>query len=173
MRDDPRFIRRRQQMSDGQTFMVKDIHWEEADDPTECVFLLGQDFKSAMIEAVAPIPEYSQWLRTVDFQPAYEYHKRALQLLQSKSPGQWILKAPNHASQIHTIKKVYPDAQIIVNHRDPITAVASTLSLFEAMYINNCTEVDIDYLREPYVPMSHALCTTIMRYRDEFGSDDF
>lgn len=173
MRRDPRYLRRHRQLHAGDTVMDKDIHWEEADDPTECVFLLAQDFKSAMIEAMAPLPEYSDWLRTADFTSAYEYHRRTLQILQSKSPGQWILKAPNHAAQIHVIRKVYPDARIVVNHRNPLIALPSTINLFESLYIKHCRTVDRTYLRELYTPMTQDLCTRIMAYRDAHGSEGF
>ena len=59
------------------------IHYEAPDGPTECVTLLAQDFRSLLFETLDNIPSYGEWLLGCDQGPAYEYHHRALQLLQS------------------------------------------------------------------------------------------
>lgn len=104
-------------------------HWEWADDPTECIFLLAQDFKALSWEARLPMPEYSKWILQCDTTSAYEYHKKVLQILQSNAPGIWNLKMPSHAIFIETLRKVYPDARMIWTHRDPYQAFASSCSL--------------------------------------------
>ncbi len=46
---------------------MKVVHHEEADGPTECITLLGQDFKSLTWEAMANVPDYSRWLLAADY----------------------------------------------------------------------------------------------------------
>ena len=76
---------------------LKAIHFEPGDGPTECVALLGQAFRSQDWVGLFRVPSYSAWLHgACDMRPAYAYHRLALQLLQSRAPGRWSLKAPGH-----------------------------------------------------------------------------
>ncbi|MDZ7733946.1 MAG: hypothetical protein U5R31_13545 [Acidimicrobiia bacterium] len=40
----------------------KAIHYETAQGPTECVTVLGQDFRSIHFETLANVPSYGEWL---------------------------------------------------------------------------------------------------------------
>jgi Sulfotransferase family len=61
---------------------------------------------------------------------ALQYHQRVLKLLQWKNPREhWVLKDPLHLDRLANIMKVYPDACFIWPHRDPVRALASTISL--------------------------------------------
>lgn len=104
-------------------------HWEWADGPTECTFLIAQDFKSVMWETRVPNPAYREFISTCDMTSAYDYHRSVLQILQSQSPGRWCLKMPAHAYFIEAALAAYPDAKIIWTHRDPVTASASFMNL--------------------------------------------
>lgn len=131
LRTDPRCVAKREQ----QEAMLKanpDVvlpHWEWADDPTECIFLLAQDFKALSWEARLPMPGYSKWILQCDMTSAYAYHKKVLQVLQSKAPGIWNLKMPSHSVFAETVKKIYPDARLIWTHRNPYQTFASSCSL--------------------------------------------
>ena len=102
-------------------------HYEAADGPSECTFLQAQDFKSAMLESLSPVPTYGDWLLVCDMTSAYAYQKKVLQVLQSSNAGRWTLKMPSHALFIRTLLKVFPDAQVVWTHRDPYAAMASVL----------------------------------------------
>jgi len=117
-------------------------HWEWADDPTECVFLMAQDFKSYSWEARLPMPGYSRWMLECDMTSSYEYHKKVLQILQSQAPGTWNLKMPSHAVFASTLKKIYPDARLIWTHRNPYETFASSCSLNR--FTQSVTGIDPD-----------------------------
>lgn len=104
-------------------------HWEWADGPTECTFLVAQDFRSAMWDTRIPSPAYREFIENCDMVPAYRHHLRTLQVLQQNAPGRWVLKMPAHAYFIDGLLSVYPDAEIIWMHRDPYESVASFLDL--------------------------------------------
>ena len=55
---------------------IEAVHHEEADEPTECITVMSQDFKSLSWEAIANVPAYDDWLLGVDQRSAYEYHRR-------------------------------------------------------------------------------------------------
>ncbi|MGV9797820.1 sulfotransferase family protein [Mycobacterium sp. NPDC003449] len=113
---------------------MKVVHHEDADSPTECITLLGQDFKSLTWEAMANVPAYSAWLLGSDYRSAYEYHRLVLQVLQSGGRGgAWTLKSPNHAIALNALIEAYPDAQLILLHRDPTVLCASACSLISTL----------------------------------------
>jgi len=107
----------------------KAIHHEPAEGPTECVTLLGQHFTSLLWETIANVPTYGRWLLAADQHDAYAYHHDALQLLQSRAPGRWSLKSPHHGLALDALLAQYPDAHIVVTHRDPVPVMGSLCSL--------------------------------------------
>jgi hypothetical protein len=110
------------------------IHHEEADGPTECIAVMSQDFKSLSWEAIANVPTYGRWLRDVDQRSAYEYHRLVLQVLQSGGVrGRWTLKSPHHAVALDALTAVYPDARLVLLHRDPVVLCASVCSLIHTL----------------------------------------
>ena len=105
------------------------VHWDEADGPTECVFVQNQDFKAYLWEAFMPTAEYADWLLHADIASTYAYERLVLQVLQSKAPGVWSLKMPSHAVHIEALLTEFPDACIVWAHRDPFKSTASFLRL--------------------------------------------
>jgi hypothetical protein len=108
---------------------LRAVHYEPGDGPTECVALLTQSFRAQDFFGLFRVPRYVAWYRGCDFRPAYDYHLLCLQLLQSRAPGRWSLKAPGHMHALDALLAVYPDAQLIVTHRDPLEVVPSAASL--------------------------------------------
>jgi hypothetical protein len=109
---------------------LRAIHHEEADGPTECIAVMSQDFKSLSWEAISNVPAYGRWLLATDQRSAYEYHRLTLQVLQSGGVrGRWTLKSPHHAIALDALTAVYPDARLVLLHRDPVALCASVCSL--------------------------------------------
>lgn len=109
---------------------VRAIHHEDADGPTECIAVMGQDFKSLSWEAIANVPSYGAWLRTADCTSAYAYHRLVLQVLQSGGVrGRWTLKSPHHCLALEALTAVHPGARLALLHRDPVVLAASVCSL--------------------------------------------
>ncbi|VEG46420.1 sulfotransferase family protein [Mycolicibacterium flavescens] len=106
-------------------------HWEDADGPTECMFIHNQDFKGLSWDAFLKTSRYTEWLfEEADMTTTYEYQKRYLQVLQSTAPGTWSLKMPSHSVHIEALLKVFPDARLIWAHRDPYRATGSLANLW-------------------------------------------
>lgn len=127
-------------------------HWEWAFGPTECTFLLAGDFKAVMWEARLADPAYQDFISSCDMTSAYAYHRRALQVLQSEAPGNWVLKMPAHAWFIESLLRAYPDARIIWSHRDPTVAVASFLDLMGFSHGISFGQANPDWIRATYPP---------------------
>jgi hypothetical protein len=113
--------------------------------PVECILLTQHTFLSDQLCGAQQVPSYAGWLATADQRPAYAYHKQMLQLLQWKAPGErWVLKAPSHLGQLEALLAVYPDARIVQTHRDPLTVMASAMSILFATAWVRSDEIDVD-----------------------------
>ena len=122
---------------------IRAIHHEEADGPTECIAVMSQDFKSLSWEAIANVPSYGAWLHDTDQESAYRYHRQVLQVLQSGGvDGRWTLKSPHHAIALDALTAVYPDARLVLLHRDPVVLCASVCSLIATL---SSTFTDADH----------------------------
>jgi len=110
------------------------VHREAADEATEDISVMAQDFKSLSWEAIANVPAYDDWLMAVDQRSAYEYHRRVLQVLQSGGVrGRWTLKSPHHAIALGALTEVYPDAHLVLLHRDPVVLCGSVCGLISTL----------------------------------------
>ena len=133
LRTDPRCLKKKGELevlAEGlKAANIPLVHWDEADGPTECLFVQNQDFKAYLWESFMPTPEYAEWLLATDMTSAYAYERKVLQMLQSRAPGTWSLKMPSHAVHIEALLATYPDVRIVWAHRDPFQATASFLRL--------------------------------------------
>ena len=134
--DDPRIGASRMAMAmlDQINPRVRMVQSEEPDGPTECIAVLNQDFKSLVWEALANVPSYGKWMHTTDHRSAYAWHRQVLQVLQSGGVrGRWSLKSPHHALHLDALTATYPDARLVLMHRDPTVLCASVCSLITTL----------------------------------------
>jgi hypothetical protein len=145
---------------------MKAIHHEDAAGATECIAVMSQDFKSLSWEAITNVPSYSRWLLAADHRSAYEYHRSVLQVLQSGGVrGQWTLKSPHHAIALDALTAVYPDARLVLLHRDPVVLCASVCSLISTL---SGTFTDADhtaYIAEHWTAMLEESVRRIDAFR--------
>jgi Sulfotransferase family len=145
---------------------IKAIHHEDAAGATECIAVMSQDFKSLSWEAIVNVPTYSRWLLASDQRSAYEYHRSTLQVLQSGGVrGRWTLKSPHHAIALDALTTVYPDARLVLLHRDPIVLSASVCSLITTLS-GTFTDADhTEYVAEHWPAMLEESVTRIDAFR--------
>ena len=98
--------------------------------PTECIFLFAHEFSSDMFTGIYNVPSYTIWKSGADQDHAYRWHRRMLQTLQWDPSGggerpSWVVKAPSHLSELPLVFATYPDARVVMNHRDPLRVVGS------------------------------------------------
>jgi hypothetical protein len=79
------------------------------------------------------IPGFYRWFLENDKLAAYRYMADAMKLLSwtrnEHENKRWLLKNPQHMLNLPTLMKVFPDAQLVFIHRDPIKTTGSVLSL--------------------------------------------
>jgi hypothetical protein len=118
-------------------------HYLAADSPQECVGITAFDFNSFEFAGQLYVPSYLDWFANkADRIETMRFHKRFLQYLQSGGveSERWLLKSPVHLMRLPEIFEVYPDAKIIVTHREPtktIPSVASLISSIRSLYSDN------------------------------------
>lgn len=152
----------------------KAIHYEPADGPTECVTLFAQDFKSLLWETVVNVPAYGEWLLDgCDYTSAYEHHRRSLQVLQSGVPGRWALKSPNHCFGLDALVAEYPDAELVMTHRDPFEVCASLCSLVTNLSGTFSDADHREYIVRHWVDVAAEAVDRVMRFRDREGDGRF
>jgi hypothetical protein len=106
------------------------IHPVGARLPEECVIILAHSFVSSQFSSMYVVPSYDRWVDEQDARPAYQLHRRFLQHLQRRLRGErWVLKAPAHLPRLSALLSVYPDARIVMTHREPLEVLASEASL--------------------------------------------
>ncbi len=137
--------------------------------PTECGDITCNAFIGDRLPALHQVPSYATKIADIDIRPAYTMHKKILQILQWKMPGErWLLKAPAHMNWLPTLFDIYPDARMIQTHRDPLQIMGSTVSLISAILWMRTKEVDPEAVKLAFGPAYYEpQLYNVMRLRDE------
>jgi Sulfotransferase family len=135
LRSDPRFHAEQAKLDMSLKYVphISAMHHEDADSSCECQFAMSPTFCSQVYDSQYHVPSYSDWFLDTDYRPAFRYHKRLMQLLQQNNKGHWTFKNPWHPLYLDALTDVYPDAQLVMTHRDPADVVASACSLVYAV----------------------------------------
>lgn len=119
----------------------KRMHRMGAALPQECVRLTASDMRSLIFAAQWRVPGYTKWLLDdAGLASAYRTHRRFLQLLQWRCPGErWVVKSPGHLWCLDAVVNEYPDACFVQTHRDPV-AIVSSLTSLECVLRKMCSD---------------------------------
>jgi hypothetical protein len=113
----------------------KAMHKFGGDLPVECAEYLYPCFLSNVFVFMFQIPTYAEYLTTQDVGPTILWHQRYLKLLQWKyKKNHWLLKNPLWIDHIPRVLEYYPDAKIILTHRDPITVSDSFVNVMGTIF---------------------------------------
>jgi hypothetical protein len=104
-------------------------HHVEASEPDECIRLMSQSMLSGIFCSMWPVPEYDAWFFAQDEGPSYRRYADNLRLIGADDDRPFLLKNPNHVRRIDTVLDTWPDARIVLTHRDPLEQMPSICSL--------------------------------------------
>ena len=99
---------------------------------------------------VAVVPPFDDGVALED-DYTYDWHRRHLQTLQwvaERPTCRWVLKAPSHLSALPLVFATYPDARVVITHRDPLRVVGSLADLMATLHYMHSDRVDYDVLVE-------------------------
>jgi hypothetical protein len=123
---------------------IRSLHPIEADAPEECIEFTSQVFRSPRFDDVYRAPSYRAWLDKSGYDEGYRFLARFLRHLQgpAEAPRRWILKSPEHVFSFDALTRVFPDAMLVLVHRDPGHVLASAARLTELLRAPFTTAID-------------------------------
>ena len=148
---------------------LSDFHPMGAQLGQECVRITGGDFRSMIFPTQYRVPTYNRWLLDeADLAPAYRYHRRFLQHLQSGHPAErWLLKSPAHLWHVDALVAEYPDVVVVQTH---LTADAETrMRTFLAEHPGDGGGGGTRYRWEDTGLDANELRTRATPYQDRYG----
>lgn len=130
--DDPRYVRcaREHEMLGHVAPLLKNMHDLTPDHVHEEIEVGALDFSTYLPEWLATVPRWRDYYYAHDQRPHYQYMKNVLKALQwMRGPNRWILKSPQHLEQLGPLLDAFPDATVALTHRDPVSVVASAITM--------------------------------------------
>jgi hypothetical protein len=96
--------------------------------------LLFMDLNAYSWEFQARLPRWIDHYFAHDRTRSYAYEKKVLQVLswyRGDRSGQrrWLLKSPQHMENLAAIRSVFPDATMVITHRDPVDVLRSLTAM--------------------------------------------
>jgi Sulfotransferase family len=122
---------------------LKAIHPFSPDHIHEDIDFQTPEFGSYHLEWLSHAPVWRDYYLQMDQLPVYNYIKKCLQVLSFQTGiKRWLLKCPQHMEQLPTLKQVFPDATLVINHRDPVASIQS--AIYGPAYSGRVTRSHID-----------------------------
>lgn len=104
-------------------------HEVVVDEVDECMEVLKLGFVNNRYPSLSLIPEYDSWFQARSELPCYREMADTYRLIGLNDDRPWLLKNPGHTVSMDALLEVFPDAQVIVTHRDPYLALGSLCSI--------------------------------------------
>jgi hypothetical protein len=138
----------------------------------EDIELQAIDFSTYLIEWRARVPRWTEYYYRHDQRPHYAYGKKALQALTwLRGPDRWVMKSPPHMENLAALAATYPDATIVITHRDPIAVIQSAVTLLAYWDRIRRVELDLPGLAELWISRIEHMLRACVRDRDALPAD--
>lgn len=142
------------------------MHEQGARIPREDSSAMGLDLRTDVIGAHYPVESYRKYLAADDMRTAYAWHRRVLQILQHRfEPRTWVVKWPGHVNHIPVMLETYPDARLVVCHRDPLAMLSSVTSLTATLRWAHANTVDFAAIAREQADTFGAQCDHLLEAR--------
>jgi hypothetical protein len=172
--DDPRWER----TEAGLAFLdlaaphFKRMHEMTVDHVHEEIQLLAMDFSSMLFETTAPMPTWRDYYLAQDQTPHYEYLRTILKVLTFLRGGdRWVLKSPQHIEQFGPLLSVFPDATVVVTHRDPLAVTVSVSTMISYTARLHLESVDPLLIGRYWADRIETMLAACTRDRDHLPTD--
>ncbi len=116
------------------------MHEMTVDHVHEEIQLMALDVSTMFFETQALLPGWRDHYRSTDQTSTYRYLRTVLQALQWLRGGtRWVLKSPQHLEQFGPLLAAFPDATVVVTHRDPaaVTVSMATMVAYSARMVTD------------------------------------
>lgn len=107
------------------------MHAMHPDHIHEELELEAVDFSSYRMEwSMQMLPKWRDYYLSHDQTPHYEFLRTMLKVVQwQRGPDRWLLKCPQHLEQLPALMRTFPDAFVVMTHRDPVSVVQSAVTM--------------------------------------------
>lgn len=153
--------------------LIASMHPMEPDHIHEELEFMLPDFTSYTLEWISQCPKWRDYYSAHDQTPHYQGALlTGLKILQWVKPRErWVLKCPQHLEQLGPLMKTFPDATIVMTHRDPVSVIQSAITMQTYSARMNYKHVDPQWYLEYWHDRVGRLLTASVRDRDLLPSD--
>lgn len=111
--------------------------WSATEMEESFLYMLGHNGIFETGNATAGRAYISEFFRIEDKRPVFRYERIFFTMLDAYRPAKshWTLKAPNYAPYFPMLFEEYPDARVVVTHRNPIVTLPSVCRTMESICI--------------------------------------
>jgi hypothetical protein len=136
--------------------------------PVEDIQITPPSFVSDELMGRHVVPSYAAWYAGADKSVAFAYHRRFLQHLQSRcARARWVLKSPSWLGLLPVLFGEYPDARVVITHRDPLKVLPSVVSILYSTAFVRSDAVDAEMFKGWFSPETcRALLDGMSAFRD-------
>ena len=107
-------------------------------EPEEDSFILEHSLVTNIFPAFCKIDGYAEWATTQDVRIQFTYLRDTLKYLQwqglADASKRWLLKCPMYYGLEHELLDVFPDAHLVMTHRDPKITLPSGMKILTYFY---------------------------------------
>jgi len=103
------------------------------------------DFASYMPDWQARVPRWQQYYAAHDQTPHYAYARKVIQVMTwLRGPNRWVMKSPPNMENLKPAFATYPDATVVITHRDPIAVLQSAITMMAYLDRLRRDQADLD-----------------------------
>jgi hypothetical protein len=171
---DPRYLRCQAayQQASARLPHLRAMHDMPPEHIHEEVELLDLDVASYQLEWVCMAPRWRDQYLALDMRPHYAYLKRIMQALTwLRGPDRWALKSPQHMEQLLPLHDTFPDATIVLTHRDPVSVIQSAITMMAYGERMRRTRIDLPALADYWIDRVERLLRACVRDRDRLPAE--
>jgi hypothetical protein len=166
---DPRLARCRQgyERADRLLPQLRAMHHMTPEHVHEEIELQELDFATYNLEWYARVPRWRDYYLSCDLLPSYAYLRKALQALTwLRGPQRWVLKSPQHMEQLGPLAVTFPDATVVLTHRDPVHVIQSAITMLGYGARIRRTRINLDDIASYWVDRIERLLHACVRDRE-------
>ena len=166
---DPRWVRANQYWEKLKADPVREaMHEYSPDHACGDNELQMADFASYQWEWLADVPGWRDFYLSEDQTPHYEYGREMIKAIALQFPDdrRWLLKGNQHNEQLPVLTRVYPDATVVMIHRDPLAILQSVLTMRGLAVLADQKSPDIAGLVEYWVDRVERMLRAYIRDMD-------
>ena len=129
---DLRIARARAQWGQFETLLplMPAMHEMAPEHVHEDIELQQIDFSSYNLEWTCRAHAWRDWYLANDQTPHYLYALKVHRALSwIRGPERWLMKSPQHMENLSPLIRTYPDAVIVLTHRDPVAVIQSIVTM--------------------------------------------